>query len=306
MAKPIITVYTPTYNRAYILSQCYESLKRQTCQDFIWLIVDDGSEDHTDELVNGWIAENIIDIRYHKQENMGMHGAHNTAHRLLDTELGICCDSDDYLTDDCIEKIVNLWKEKGGAGYAGIAGMSADRHDHVWAKVPENLSETTAYDLRYRHGFRGDHKFIFRSDLLKREPYPIFEGEKYASLGYKYCKISKDLKMLILNQIIYRQEYLDDGETKNKMKRYVTAPKGYMVYRREMMPLMHNMREKWWQATHYVSSAIFAKEKHFIKLSGSPWVTVFAIPSGIALNLYIRCKYWRAEAEKKRLGEKTE
>ena len=87
------------------------------------------------------------------------------------------------------------------------------------------------------------------------------------------------------------QEYLPDGETKNKIKRFVTAPKGYMVYRREMMPIIHNLKEKWWQATHYVSSAIFAKEKAFIKKSGFPWITILAIPSGIALNMYIRYKY---------------
>ena len=42
-----LTVFTPTYNRAYILNQCYESLVRQSCKDFIWLIIDDGSTDNT-------------------------------------------------------------------------------------------------------------------------------------------------------------------------------------------------------------------------------------------------------------------
>lgn len=103
--------------------------------------------------------------------------------------------------------------------------------------------------------------------------------------------MSLQYKMLVLNEILCFQEYLPDGETKNKIKRFVTAPKGYMVYRREMMPIIHNLKEKWWQATHYVSSAIFAKEKAFIKKSGFPWITILAIPSGIALNMYIRYKY---------------
>jgi len=51
--KKQITVFTPSYNRAYILPQCYEALKRQTCKDFIWQIVDDGSTDNTRELVQG-------------------------------------------------------------------------------------------------------------------------------------------------------------------------------------------------------------------------------------------------------------
>ena len=55
--KPTLTVFTPTFNRAYTLHLCYESLKRQTCKDFVWLIIDDGSTDNTRELVNKWISE---------------------------------------------------------------------------------------------------------------------------------------------------------------------------------------------------------------------------------------------------------
>ena len=88
-----LTVFTPTYNRAYCLHVCYESLKRQTSKDFIWSIIDDGSTDNTGELVAGWIAKNEITIRYHRQDNQGMHGAHNTAYRLIDTELNVCLDS---------------------------------------------------------------------------------------------------------------------------------------------------------------------------------------------------------------------
>lgn len=92
-----ITVFTPTYNRAYTLSKCYKSLKQQTCKDFVWLIIDDGSTDNTQELVEEWITENEIEIQYHYQKNQGMHGAHNTAYELIETELNVCIDSDDYM-----------------------------------------------------------------------------------------------------------------------------------------------------------------------------------------------------------------
>ena len=94
-----LTVFTPTYNRAYCLGNCYESLVRQTCQDFIWLIIDDGSSDHTKELVEDWKKENKIEIKYVWQENTGMHGAHNTAYEIIETELNVCIDSDDYMPD---------------------------------------------------------------------------------------------------------------------------------------------------------------------------------------------------------------
>ena len=80
-----LTIFTPTYNRAYCLTNCYESLKRQTCKSFIWLIIDDGSNDNTKELVDSWIAEKHIKIMYHWQQNQGMHGAHNTAYEMIET-----------------------------------------------------------------------------------------------------------------------------------------------------------------------------------------------------------------------------
>ena len=104
--KATLTIFTPAYNRAYTLHKCYESLKKQTNKDFEWLIIDDGSTDNTRELVQSWIEENLIPIKYHYQKNQGMHGAHNSAYELIDTKLNVCIDSDDYMPDDAVEKIL--------------------------------------------------------------------------------------------------------------------------------------------------------------------------------------------------------
>ena len=67
-----ITVFTPTYNRAYIIETLYRSLQRQTYQGFEWLVVDDGSSDGTEELFARWAKEdNAFSIHYFKQENGG-------------------------------------------------------------------------------------------------------------------------------------------------------------------------------------------------------------------------------------------
>ena len=92
-----ITIFTPTYNRAYLLPQLYNSLIEQTNKDFIWLVIDDGSNDNTKELIKNWQQKNKISIQYIYQENQGMHGAHNTAYKNIDTELNTCIDSDDYM-----------------------------------------------------------------------------------------------------------------------------------------------------------------------------------------------------------------
>lgn len=67
----ILTIFTPTYNRIKTLQRAYDSLIQQTSKDFSWLIIDDGSEDGTEKLVEKWQSEQIIEITYIKQENSG-------------------------------------------------------------------------------------------------------------------------------------------------------------------------------------------------------------------------------------------
>ena len=122
-----LTIFTPTFNRAYCLHQCYDSLIKQTNKDFMWLIIDDGSTDNTKELVDSWIAEHKIDIQYHYQANQGMHGGHNAAYRLIQTTLNVCIDSDDYMAEGAIEIILNYWLEiKDKPHFAGLVGLDAD------------------------------------------------------------------------------------------------------------------------------------------------------------------------------------
>ncbi len=92
--KPILTVFTPTYNRKELIYKCYESLRRQTNKNFKWLVIDDGSTDDTKELIINWKEEADFLIDYIYKKNGGMHSAHNTAYENIDTELNICIDSD--------------------------------------------------------------------------------------------------------------------------------------------------------------------------------------------------------------------
>src|SRR5690554_1440544 len=102
MGKKTITIFTPTFNRAHLLPRLYQSLCSQTSSDFLWLVIDDGSSDGTDELVKEWQEENKIAIEYHFKENGGMHTGHNLAYQVIDTELNVCIDSDDYMPEDAV------------------------------------------------------------------------------------------------------------------------------------------------------------------------------------------------------------
>ena len=101
-----LTVFTPAYNRAYSLPRTYQSLCEQDCKDFLWLIVDDGSTDTTASLVKKWqLEDNGFKIQYIYKENGGMHTAHNMAYANIHTELNVCIDSDDKMSQGAVRKI---------------------------------------------------------------------------------------------------------------------------------------------------------------------------------------------------------
>jgi glycosyltransferase involved in cell wall biosynthesis len=284
-----ITVFTPTYNRAYTLHKCYESLKIQSCKDFEWLIVDDGSTDNTKYLVEKWLSENIVPIRYYYQENQGMHGAHNTAYELIETELNVCIDSDDYLHEDAILKIITFWKMNGSSKYAGLVGLDASPEgDIIGTKMPENLTSTTLSELYGVHKVKGDKKLVYRSELTKNTPpYPIFPGEKYCPLSYKYILIDQQFPLLTLNEVLCHVEYLADGSSLNMINQYKRNPRGFSFFRKVAMKHAPNFKECFRESIHYVSSSLMIKNYKFLFESPKVLTTLFSIPFGISLYFYI-------------------
>ena len=284
-----LTVFTPAYNRAYTLHKCYESLIRQTCKDFVWLIIDDGSTDNTKELVSKWIKENKINIKYIYQENQGMHGAHNTAYENIDTELNVCIDSDDYMTDDAVENIVNFWMENKRDDLAGIGALDIyESGEVIGDRFPDDLKESTYWDIYHRYKVKGDKKFIYRSDLTRKYPYPIFEGEKYVGLGYKYAKLDEKYKLALMNKEVCVVEYMEDGSSRNMLKQYRRNPKGFAFIRKEDMKNPNaDLLFKFKSCVHYVSSSLISKNKGYIKESPCKLLTIVAFPIGYTLYKYI-------------------
>lgn len=290
MAKTL-TIFTPAYNRAYTLHLGYEALLRQTCQDFEWLIIDDGSTDNTRELVESWIAENKIPIRYHYQENQGMHGAHNTAYKLITTELNTCIDSDDYMPDDAVEKIVNFWKKYGSEKVAGIVGLDADFNGKLIGTRFDDNNLLIRLSRFYNQGGKGDKKLVYRTDIIAQYPeYPIFKGEKYVSLGYKYELIEQDYPVLSLNEVLVNVEYRPDGSSMNMFRQYIKNPQGFAFIRKSSMQLAPTAKRRFMEAIHYVSSSLILKNKRFLQESPKKLLTLCAVPFGIALYLFIRYK----------------
>ena len=290
-----LTVFTPAYNRAHTLPRTYESLLNQSCKDFVWLIVDDGSADNTAELVRSWQSlDNGFEIRYVYKENGGMHTAHNTAYEHIDTELNVCIDSDDCMAPGSVEKILRKWESVRDRGYAGMIALDSDMVGNIIGKgFPEGLTETTMMDY-YAAGGAGDKKLIYRTDVIRNYlPYPVFEGEKYVCINSVYTLIDQDYLLSVLPEVVCNVDYQPDGHSTGMFREYMRSPRGFAYLRKMCMPLRYTKKALFRDCIHYVSSSIFAKNPHFLRESPKKLATALAIPFGIALNLYIRWKVRR-------------
>ena len=281
----ILTVFTPAYNRAHTLPRTYESLKMQDCKDFIWLVIDDGSSDGTADLVRKWQnEEDGFEIRYIYKENGGMHTAHNTAYEAIDTELNVCIDSDDKLAPGAVRSILDKWEQVKDRGYAGIIALDADFENHVIGKgFPVGMEDTTVSGY-YAAGGSGDKKLIYRTDIINAyPPYPVFQGEKYVALSYKYRLIDQTYKMAVLDQIVCNVEYQADGSSNTMWRQYLLNPKGWTFWRKVCLQYPVSRKRTLIDCIHYCSISLLSHNRHFISESPKKLLTIFCIIPGFLL-----------------------
>lgn len=237
-----ITLFTPTYNRAYILDNLYRSVQRQNFRDFEWIIIDDGSTDNTAELVEGWMADkNDFPIRYYKVPNGGKCRAINRALELAEGELFFVMDSDDYLTDDALEKVAGWFKQLDPTG--DIQGIVANRGfsetetvNYLFSEEYLDRSLLDIYTFQ-RDGhpvFDGERAFIFYTEFHRRYLYPEFPGENFMTEAVTWNRMAHDgYKMRFYNDIIWVFEYKEDGLTRSGNSIFLKNPRGYGLILRE-------------------------------------------------------------------------
>ncbi len=282
-----LTVFTPTYNRAYILDRCYKSLCAQTNQNFEWLIVDDGSVDDTQALVEQWQKEDRISIRYVWQENGGKQRAHNTGVCACNTLLFYCVDSDDYLPVNAVERILLLWEQQGKdvavAGIIGLKGYDEERPLHQ--ELPKQMQYSTLSSLYRNHGFKGDTALIYRACILKEYLFYVFEGEKFIGEDFVYDQIDEKYTMCLLNKVICVCEYLDDGYSANVLKLKKENPRGYALLAKQKVKYAKNWKEKYVNSIKYMVGMIWAGEPRCISNAHS---RILAVLAAIPAKLYIK------------------
>ena len=293
--KEMLTVFTPTFNRAECLKKGYEALCRQTCKEFVWLVVDDGSTDQTRLLVEQWSRqEKGFEVRYIYKENGGLHTGYNVAIANIDTELSVCIDSDDYMPDDAVEKILTFWKKEGSDKYAGIAALDAFEDGTIIGDPFPKQKSINILDvsLGKYHYKNGDRKLVVRTALYKEvAPMPSYENEKNFNPHLMHLQISEKYDFLIYNTVLCVVEYQEDGMSNGIFKQYLNSPKSFAHMRKYMLGLKGTtFKFRMRHAIHYVSSSIIARNQRFLQESPRKWDVILAVPFGAVLTVYIKNK----------------
>ena len=263
----MITVFTPTFNRGYIIETLYRSLCRQTNKDFEWLVVDDGSTDNTQELIQSFVKEALIEIRYIKQPNGGKHRALNRGVKAAIGELFFIVDSDDYLADNALEQIAKHYDDiRDDASFDGVCGIrdffSGKR---IGGDCDFGILDCSSLDFRYKYHYKGDMAEVFKTEILRQYPFPEIEGEKFCPESLVWNRIASKYRLRYFYEKIYFCEYREDGLSASVSKIYRNSPQAMMLYYSETFDT-HSLPRKIQMKSIYCFWK-FARLKYLKKIS---------------------------------------
>jgi glycosyltransferase involved in cell wall biosynthesis len=229
----LLTVFTPSYNRAQYLPRLFESLKAQEDKDFEFVLVDDGSSDGTPEVARRFEAEAAMSFKFLRKENGGLHTALNAGLRLAEGELFLFTGSDSWLEPSAVRRVREEWEPIRSEGrFAGVAfrKMDAAKGEPIGKAVPGGRVDCSHVEAHFVRGFGGDKAEFIRTELLRALPYPEIPGEKYFPVGHPYNVLSARYILRYVDETIYNGQYLPGGLSSNFAERLRACPRGFLQY----------------------------------------------------------------------------
>ena len=285
----LITIFTPTYNRAELLPRLHKSLQEQTNKNFEWIVVDDGSTHNTKEVIENIILqqENDFPIRYFYKENGGKHTAINRGVREANGDLFFIVDSDDILTFNSVELISIFYNQiRDKKSFCGVSGMRGDfESNKIGTKVTFDILDCTIAESGYKYHINGDKAEIIRTSIMKEFPFPEYNDENFCPEALVWNRISKRYKIRYFNKIIYLCKYLEGGLSYQQAKLLEKNKKATMLTYKEIVesvekPILFRIRSaiNFWRYTLLYS--FFLGKKYRLK-----WYWIILLP----LGLFARC-----------------
>lgn len=286
----LITIFTPTYNRAYTIHHLYNSLLRQSNFDFEWLVIDDGSIDNTEELVNDWIAKtHQFKIRYYKTANGGKPRAINKALELANTPYIFIMDSDDYFTDDALAflsaRIPELEESNELVGLGVMRG--SDKRKPLGKPLFLNHNFIDASNLeRKKYGLDFDCNELYKVEVLKKYPFVVWEGENFSPEEIVLNEMAlQGYKVRWYNKVGVISEYLDDGLTVNSFGLIQKNPMGYAMLFNHQLKYKKTFKEKFVAAYLMICYIILGENITYLAKSNNLFVTLLALPFGVVVAI---------------------
>lgn len=295
-----LTIFTATYNRGYIIENLYNSLKKQKEYDFEWLVIDDGSQDDTEQLFQKWLKEeNKFKIRYYKQKNKGLIRSLNKGIELAEGLYFSKIDSDDYLLDSYTEKIFSwidtIEDHKNIYAVSGIRGIDKNTPiKGIWPNIDKSVGYIDASDLeRKSYNLDADMSEAWRIDILRKYKFPVWKDEKFAPEQIVFNQIALDgYKIRWFPEIIHICIYQEDGLTKGSNKLLKENPMGYAMMYNHMLKYNENKKYKFNAAMQSNVLAIIGKNPKYILKSNNIIYSILALPFSLllAIRRYLQFK----------------
>lgn len=247
---PFLTVFTPTYNRAYTLHLVFNSLLQQSFKDFEWLIVDDGSVDNTAELVEQWCTQADFPIRYIRKDNGGKHTAMNQGILAAKGHWFLVFDSDDACVPDAFATFHQAYQalpQSEEALFSTITARCMDEHGHAvgphYATEVQDVADAWQQLLLRSSAERWG---INRTRYLQQDLFPQFPGEKFIPESIVWNRLSTKYKTRFINKPLRVFQPLPDGLTASMLRIRVASPNGTrLVYKEQAamaLPLLQKMK----------------------------------------------------------------
>lgn len=294
----LVTVLTPTYNRAGGIQRLYQSLCAQTDKEFKWLIVDDGSTDNTKTVISEYAAVSDFSITYVNKKNGGKHTAINVGVRQINTPLTFIVDSDDSLAADAIAIIRTYWeKYKEHSELCGLSFLRMFQDGTINGKefVPNELIASYIESRVNADDTHSDKAEVFVTRCLKEFPFPEYPNEKFLGEDIVWIRMARKYSMVHINKPIYVGEYQNDGLTKNRRRHNIKTPVGCMNRAQEfMMPDIH-IRYRLKGSLQFIVYGKFAGYKLGHLISNAPDKGLALVATVPGLILYER---WKREYKK--------
>jgi glycosyltransferase involved in cell wall biosynthesis len=291
---PLVTVITPTYNRAHTLPRLFESLKRQSFDDFEWVIVDDGSTDETAAVVERWGREAPFAVRCRRQANAGRNAAVNRGVELARGEYVAVIGDDDWYRDEAIERMVAHWSgipAERRALYADVEGLTAAPDGTVRpSRPPEPVFDSDYFEFLYLHRGRGDRVGMWRRAVLGEFPFPEeLDGEPVTDGvdGLVWNRVAARYLTRYVDELWGYVDYSPDGLSARPLGARMSASRGHLAQYRELLEGGRPLPVDWyWRAhanlvRHAVHNHVGVREQLRVSRSRLAWAA--AAPLGLAL-----------------------